>query len=1326
MKSRFGATVAGFQSKLGSYMAKVQTPSSSAYPGSPGAQGAAAAPKPQGYGQPYGQPLQQSPQSAQVQGPGIAPYGQHPQAPQNTQVQQPPGVAPYGQHVQQASQPVSGTPYGYNPQAGPNTQTQTVVGTPYGQQPQAPQVNHGAQPGAVPYGQQLHLPTQATSQAQPLGQYPQQQQGQQPQNIQSQPATPSPYGQPLAQSVYGQQAPVAATSYGQQPQTFQPHAASAAAAAYPQSHQGSQHTPITSGYPAQPQQGSASGAPYYPGSVPAVGMVPPAASGTPPAQWSQYPGVYTGQPQVGQPSQIPSPGYPLQQATPLTGSSPTPPQTYQVPPHQQPHQQFSGTVASPGTPTPASPPPPGAPGGGPPIMGTPVAGAPVVPIPVASSQGPPTWVSQGSPESQPQPLPSSQPLPTPGTHPVSGSASPPAHHVVSNVPPQQVPTAANSGLLPQQYWTGQSQQDSNSSQAPAIPPAPQPGTQSSPGPGTQVPTAIDNGGVDSCWPQPGSHPTETIASHPPGPEAQQPASPPQSPPVPAKIPDIAPPVAAQGPPTATEPAQSQSPVSQDRNVQSHQPTAMAYQEEPRQPQPPQAVPESQLHPPPPSQQHTQAYPFQPPSQPPREPQTQPLPTQTYPPHAPHQQPEAQAQRASPNVGQQQPPLVHSQREQQQQPFSHPVSSTHPPAPSSDQQHAPSPWSLSSLTSQIENLLVSNTPQATQAPVSTQTSYQPHHPPSQAAQVPSLPPISNNPYPVNGEVVITDYFLRPMLTAPFSNTPKSRGCIGNGEIIHSRKWYSHPSAPSFNVCEWCYDTYIALTSFASNFTLKQEASLHCGFHILRITRILWPKAMQSGDLSPVVAYMKHRSELKFCGVATGNPKSDGIKWYAAEDHMPGSVYAVCEACYEDVFVGGPFEGRFTPCREQQPDGESWSCDSWNDSHMRLILKGDWQRFVDHVKNKATMPPCTGEPKSGPGSSWWTVRGMGPQANFYICATCYDDVFKESRWEGVVEPSDGSFYQELACDWKSRNVLVGFAGAANRQLGAEELRRALFTIASKPKCDTKEGLMDGRYYNVRGTPIDGYGVCEGCYESRISLLGLRHFFTDTPQVVPGQTYCAFNSNLSRFAAFNNQFLIAVQTGVWSGYEDRVRALIATPDCTGIEAKQGGRWWGWPECTICETCYLDFACDTKLAAGMPMQGEAAGPEEYHICCLWSSGQRRRYLQACSKGDLPEFLEFCAERKVKWGEYWPAIQRLQAEISRTYWAGQIASTSSHFNKMSDAITFGTPTTKYVTSSGNRYNSYRGVIAEQEAAEAEVLFRQSASPREEQARLLALWGMWE
>jgi len=481
--------------------------------------------------------------------------------------------------------------------------------------------------------------------------------------------------------------------------------------------------------------------------------------------------------------------------------------------------------------------------------------------------------------------------------------------------------------------------------------------------------------------------------------------------------------------------------------------------------------------------------------------------------------------------------------------------------------------------------------------------------------------------------------------------------------------------------------------------------------------------------PVVAYMKRRSsgDMKFCGSPYGNVKADAIKWYDSEEYT--KAFGICEACYEDTFVDGPFEGRFSVSSNIEPEREQWYCDNWGESCMTLVLKEDWGRFVEHVNSRIKLGHCDGEQRTVRETKWWTVRGIGPETGFHICETCYSDHFKDSRGEQVIEQLGADPHQVLTYGGNPKNNMhIGIAlwGAGSRKLGAEELRRSLFAIASKPKCGTQDGFMNGLYYNIRGTLIRHYGVCEACYESRIAVLELRPFFTETPKVVPGQTYSVFNPAVDRCALFLRQFIDAIQIGVWSGYEDRVRGLTSAPSCRGIDAMKGGRWWGWPDCTVCQNCFHSFAADTELATDMPLQGATAGPEEQHICGLFSGGQRTRYLEACENGDLLEFLEFCRERQVKWGELWPAIQRLQAEISRTQRAAEIATISSHFNRTSDAITFGTPTTQYVTSSGGRYNSYRGVIAEREVAEAEALFRQSSNPRAEQARLLAIWGMCE
>ncbi|KAK5659337.1 hypothetical protein OQA88_1430 [Cercophora sp. LCS_1] len=600
---------------------------------------------------------------------------------------------------------------------------------------------------------------------------------------------------------------------------------------------------------------------------------------------------------------------------------------------------------------------------------------------------------------------------------------------------------------------------------------------------------------------------------------------------------------------------------------------------------------------------------------------------------------------------------------------------------------------------------------------------------------ALPPITANPYPSTGEAVTTDYFPHPMLTTPFSSIPQTRACLGNSTVAELGTVYFHPSTPDFSVCAFCYATYLAPSPFASSFSSRQARNTRCGFHALRITRALWPAVCATGDLGPLVAYMARRRTLSFCGDAGEKPASAGIKWFEARDGsaLPGSEYAVCEACFEDIFGGGPFEGMFVQRQGGQPEGAKWICDGWNMTYMRLILKGDWRRFVEHVKTRTTLPGCDGDAKEG--ARWWRVWG----SEIDVCETCWMDVFKDSRWEGVVELlvennayegyGCGGYGGGRACGWhfkQNPNLSIAYTGAEARKLGAEELRTSLVAIATKPVCGKPQGFVNGRYYNVKGTPIPDYGVCEACYEGRIVAMGLNQFFVDQPSVVPGEAFCTFNPAINGAGYFYMKMLEALRTGVWAVYEDKVRALVTVPSCLGIDAMKGGKWWGWPECTVCEWHYHAVAAGSRFARDMPLQGITGSPDEPRICSLFSDAQQRRYREACESGKLDDFLVFCRERVEKWSVMWPAIQRLQGDISKTYWAGVNLQISSHGNKMSDAITFSTPTTTYTTSSGNIYNSHNGVLGEQQAAQADALIRQSVGPREEQARLLAEWAKWE
>ncbi|KAL1843175.1 hypothetical protein VTJ49DRAFT_2726 [Mycothermus thermophilus] len=595
----------------------------------------------------------------------------------------------------------------------------------------------------------------------------------------------------------------------------------------------------------------------------------------------------------------------------------------------------------------------------------------------------------------------------------------------------------------------------------------------------------------------------------------------------------------------------------------------------------------------------------------------------------------------------------------------------------------------------------------------------------------LSPISTNPSPVTGKAVITDYFPYPMLISPFSSTPQTRSCMGNAPDARLRTVYFHAPAPEFPICAFCYATYVGPSAFASSFSAKQARNTRCGFHVPRVTRVLWPAACATGDLAPLIEYMRRRSSgaMPFCGDPGEKPASAGIKWFVAKDGsaLPQGDFGMCEACYEDMLGGGPWRAKFEERPGAQPEGERWVCDGWNLAYLRLILKGDWERFVEHVRLRRTLPGCDGEWKAG--GRWWKLRGF---EGVVICESCYVDVFKDSRWEGIVEPDatvESGYGFTRACDWhykQNPNLSSALNFTEARKLGAEELRRSLVSIASKPVCGKPQVFVDGRYYNVRGTPIPNFGVCEACYEGRIAAMGLTEFFTDRPSMVPGGTYCSFNPAVNGAGYFYTLLLEALQTGVWAVYENKVRALSTVPSCLGINSMKGGKWWGWPECTICEWHYHSVAAESRFASEMPLQGIVGAPDEARICSLFSDGQQRRYQEACESGKLDDFLAFCRERFDKWKVMWPAILHLQSVISNTYWRAVNLQMASHGHKMSDAITFGTPTTTYITGSGNRYNSHDGVLAEQEAAQAEVLFRQSVHPREEQARLLAEWAEWE
>ncbi|KAM7189409.1 hypothetical protein V8F20_010139 [Naviculisporaceae sp. PSN 640] len=278
----------------------------------------------------------------------------------------------------------------------------------------------------------------------------------------------------------------------------------------------------------------------------------------------------------------------------------------------------------------------------------------------------------------------------------------------------------------------------------------------------------------------------------------------------------------------------------------------------------------------------------------------------------------------------------------------------------------------------------------------------------------------------------EYCPYPMLTSPMqpkvsSAAPKphqSRLCFESNPVPFPRFYYRHPKALSFPICSWCFNTYIAPTHLASAFpeSLGVTASgVVCGFHVPRITKLLWPAALRSGDLTDLVVFMEKRyptlptatavprdarnSQGAGDKAAPGTPGTGEVvlikpckpqggtvfqfedyRWYVSSDSLG---LLVCEACYEDLILATPsfadkFAGPFTQAEVNQ---HTLSCHFSAFPYIkRSLLRyggpvGDWEAFSRNatmrleMSNASTPIRCDGSKITLWSSRWWTLKGDG---------------------------------------------------------------------------------------------------------------------------------------------------------------------------------------------------------------------------------------------------------------------------------------------------------------------------------------------------------------
>ncbi|KAM7183094.1 hypothetical protein V8F33_013810 [Rhypophila sp. PSN 637] len=356
----------------------------------------------------------------------------------------------------------------------------------------------------------------------------------------------------------------------------------------------------------------------------------------------------------------------------------------------------------------------------------------------------------------------------------------------------------------------------------------------------------------------------------------------------------------------------------------------------------------------------------------------------------------------------------------------------------------------------------------------------------ASNPPQSPSCSNNstlspkPQPDTGRSSTSaggyhdEYCPYPMLTTPMlahgsstaspdsSNPQPSRFCYGAEPAHYPRSYYRHPQALSFPICTWCFNTYIAHTSQASAFPeslVVRAASVVCGFHVPRITKLLWPAAVKSGDLTDLVQFMEKRyptlptastdpdnatmaasSDAKLTLIKPCKRRGqhvyshEGFKWYTASTPSPSAQdLTVCEACYEDLVLATPaFAANFTGPLPH-PETQILACMIAGFPYLeRALLRyggttADWEGFIqaanmrlELTQNEATTS-CNGLQRRVASCRWWTLKGYEniipslpseavefslfsrTQASKHVvmCESCYLDAVVGTRFEQIFE-------------------------------------------------------------------------------------------------------------------------------------------------------------------------------------------------------------------------------------------------------------------------------------------------------------------------------------
>ncbi|KAL4952925.1 hypothetical protein BDW69DRAFT_195238 [Aspergillus filifer] len=304
------------------------------------------------------------------------------------------------------------------------------------------------------------------------------------------------------------------------------------------------------------------------------------------------------------------------------------------------------------------------------------------------------------------------------------------------------------------------------------------------------------------------------------------------------------------------------------------------------------------------------------------------------------------------------------------------------------------------------------------------------------------------------------------------------------LVTPGTWYFHSSVPEFKICTYCYEKHISPTQFSSSFqkwTSPAGGKPFCFFSVPRIKDLLWPRAIQTGDVGDVLDFFGYRLSLSLrqCpGEGKGVKASEGAKWFQLNQRHQGRFP-------QDEFT-----------QSAQPQGRDvlFACDVAVLFIGKLVLKSDLDTFITKASRHLELPECAkgGTIIDARSRRWYQPRtsGAGFKADdLSICERCYNDFMVHTLFKDNFQLINITSYSNT-----QRRCLHGLYHSRSVWSEAVESKdfniwvNAMSKFIKYPPC-TLQITPGTSIYQIPG--VDNFDICHSCFVGIIEPFGRKWY-------------------------------------------------------------------------------------------------------------------------------------------------------------------------------------------------------------------------------------------